>query len=607
MGKDVAKGTSGNDTLATSDEVGRVRGYDGDDLLILTEHGGGAFGSRGNDTLIGGGRGALQAHMYGGAGQDVLYLSAANSSAPYGEHAWGGESADRFIFTDLMGGTQRITGRIDDFDYSRDEIWIDDDKIDLTNPPDNVRIVLHNDQPWLLIDDRALYALEGARILEEDVRAHYDDGIQTPGRINDEEKHFIDWPAEWAEGVPQSATISYEDYVAYFPRDQVSVSERSLAPLPGSEYADTLTGSDAGDRILGQDGSDLIYGGGGGDLLHGGEGRETVYGGAGNDSISGGLDRDVLYGDAGHDYIYGGSGYDRLFGGMGNDTLVGNNGNDVMRGGAGEDVLFGGRGDDTLYGDTGNDVLYAQFAPGPGHISPDEHNYLFGGLGDDTLYAAQDAHTDMSGGEGADEMHAALGGAMVLTDFRPGEDLVDLTGVVPKGTDLSQLMTLQEKPDGIGAAELLLLMPGGASVLFQGLGQADLPAVMASIHVGASDAPPVPDDFDPETQDPDDDDEDDDGDDKDKDKDQDEDEDHTCFVATACYGGAAHPDVQWLRALRDQRLTLHPMGRAFIASYWRYGPLLARYVQAEAALGRAARAVLSGMVALGRRYIRLDP
>lgn len=609
MAPTVLNGTSGNDTLATSDAIDRVRGYAGDDTLILSEYGGGAFGGPGNDTLIGGGRGAAQSHMYGGVGRDVLILSAADSSAPYGEHVWGGDGRDQFHFVDVTGGSQRITGRLDDFDSSRDEIWLEGERIDLTNPPANVRIVEYNGQPWVLIDDRVLYALEGARILEGDLGDLHGAGHHSMGRNQSEEKHFIDWPREWADGVPASADISYEDYVASFPVDRVSVNESGLNPLLGSETDDTIFGTEQGDRILGYDGSDLAYGYGGGDLIDGGEGKDTLYGGDGDDSLSGGLDRDLLYGDAGNDVLYGGSGHDTLYGGSGRDTLYGNTGNDLIHGDAGSDVIYGGRDDDTIYCGHGDDVLYAQFAPGPDHVSPYEQNYLYGGAGDDTLYAAQDGYTEMTGGAGADVMHATSGGEMLLADFTPGEDQVDLTGVVPAGTDLSRLMILKDRADGMGAADLMLVMPAGASVLFQGLGPADMAAVLGAIHVGASDAPEVPDDFDPHNPDGEADNPDDDRDNEDEDKDEDKDEssrpDGSCFVATACYGDGAHPDVVWLRALRDRRLVNSRTGRAFIATYWKVGPVLAKGVDHRRFSGRLMRAILHAFVRFGQRNVRL--
>jgi len=49
----------------------------------------------------------------------------------------------------------------------------------------------------------------------------------------------------------------------------------------------------------------------------------------------------------------------------------------------------------------------------------------------------------------------------------------------------------------------------------------------------------------------------------------------TCFVATAAYGDANHPDVAYLRQFRDEVLSKTITGRTFIRAYWLTGPLMA--------------------------------
>jgi hypothetical protein len=49
-----------------------------------------------------------------------------------------------------------------------------------------------------------------------------------------------------------------------------------------------------------------------------------------------------------------------------------------------------------------------------------------------------------------------------------------------------------------------------------------------------------------------------------------------CFVATAVYGDASHPDVMLLRAFRDSVLRCSIGGRLFIQCYEQIGPHLAR-------------------------------
>jgi hypothetical protein len=52
----------------------------------------------------------------------------------------------------------------------------------------------------------------------------------------------------------------------------------------------------------------------------------------------------------------------------------------------------------------------------------------------------------------------------------------------------------------------------------------------------------------------------------------------SCFVATACFEGASHPTVSFLRDYRDTILVKSKVGRAFIACYNEIGPHLAKAV-----------------------------
>ncbi|MGY6695877.1 MAG: CAP domain-containing protein [Roseinatronobacter sp.] len=74
-----------------------------------------------------------------------------------------------------------------------------------------------------------------------------------------------------------------------------------------------------------------------------------------------------------------------------------------------------------------------------------------------------------------------------------------------------------------------------------------------------------------------------------------------CFVATAAYGDAYHPDVAALRRFRALRLRQSRLGRGFISLYWVIGPVLARYVQPDRLSGKLARRLLSPLAR------RLDP
>lgn len=617
----VQNGTDGDDVMRTSQEVKSVRGHGGNDTLYVESSGGSAHGGAGDDTLYGGGDGRAQAHLYGGRGDDTIYMSASDRVAPHGSHAWGNEGNDRFIFSDVAGGSSRIVGRIDDFDYTRDEIWIDDEKIDLKAPPSNVRIVEHNGQPWILIDDRILYALEGAR--------------QTlgPEYSPSEEVHFIDWPKAWEHGVPRSADITYEDFVDFFPADQLTIPEGQLKRVAGNNGADDLTGTSGNDYVWGGDGADTLRGGDGDDLINGGEGYDILYGGAGNDSLAGGLDQDIIYGGDGDDIGYGGSGRDQLYGDAGNDTLYGNGENDLIDGGAGKDVLYGGRGNDILiggddgdriYGGDGDDVLIAgradgtspassqpaAYAEGPDAARP--YNVLDGGKGNDVLFAASEDYTSMTGGEGENSFIAAKDAYIEITDFKLGTDKLDISGFVDEDTDPLSLFVSQDRGDGSGIRDMVMSLPGGTSIVIQGLGGVHptdfagslvnnpvapdpMDHVKAFHEVGPPDlgAPHRPHEDHP--RDPHEDDKD------PKDPKDADGEGGSCFVATASYGNAAHPDVASLRAFRDEVLLPHPIGRAFIRFYWQVGPVMAKLVRHDGPSGRVMRRALGSLVQLGRR------
>ena len=149
--------------------------------------------------------------------------------------------------------------------------------------------------------------------------------------------------------------------------------------------------------------------GGGADLYRGTRGvvEGTVLGGAGEDLLRGGRDEDTL--DGGDD----------------KDTLRGGDGDDTLIGGAGNDLLTGGRGDDMQTGGAGRDT------------------FMFG-------------------------RHA---GDDVITDFKNGIDLIDLTAFGLRPADFAGKVAPALSDAGGGATFLDLSGLGGeGSVLIEGLG-----------------------------------------------------------------------------------------------------------------------------------------
>ncbi len=243
--------------------------------------------------------------------------------------------------------------------------------------------------------------------------------------------------------------------------------------LHGGQLGDWLFGEDGNDTLYGEDGWDVMYGGAARDILLGGAGRDNMHGGDGNDTLNGDDGNDVMRGDGGWDVLYGGLGDDSMWGGIlgdslygeeGNDTLHGDAGWDFLDGGAGRDYLYGNTGNDTLHGGDGNDVLHGE--DGDDTLYGDDGwDSLLGGTGNDILQGGSlgdllngDAGDDilhgesgwdtlnggtgndmLSGGTGNDMLTGGAGndvfifedsfGIDVITDFEPGRDRLDLSGL----------------------------------------------------------------------------------------------------------------------------------------------------------------------------------
>lgn len=69
-----------------------------------------------------------------------------------------------------------------------------------------------------------------------------------------------------------------------------------------------------------------------------------------------------------------------------------------------------------------------------------------------------------------------------------------------------------------------------------------------------------------------------------------------CFIATAAYGSALHPQVEALREFREEWLRPHALGRAFIAAYERASPPLAAWIGEHETARTATRWALAPVV-----------
>ena len=204
----------------------------------------------------------------------------------------------------------------------------------------------------------------------------------------------------------------------------------------GTAGDDVLTGTADPETIDGLDGDDALFGQGGDDTLNGGAGFDYLDGGDGADTLDGGEGRDALYGGTGDDRLDGGQGLDILAGGMGDDVLVVNERFDLVIEGKGEGV---DRVEASVSHELSSNVEHLLLTGeaainGRGNqlgnliAGNDGANRLEGGAGDDVL-SGRGGNDQLIGGAGRDVfVFGPDGGKDRVTDFKVGQDTLDLSG-----------------------------------------------------------------------------------------------------------------------------------------------------------------------------------
>ena len=222
------------------------------------------------------------------------------------------------------------------------------------------------------------------------------------------------------------------------------------------------------------DGSVVILPGSGpsgNDTVHAGGGVDTIVAGDGVNLYDGGGDADIVdfsratadvTVDLRNGYAWG-YGYDTLvsiecvLGSSHNDVIIGSGVDNFLNGGRGDDTLIGGAGGDVLIGGGGNDTISYASSSGAVTINlatgaadgGDAHGDMFSGIANvvgsslaDTLIGDRNDNR-LTGGGGRDVLTGGLGRDTfafgpndslpdhpdVITDFKPGEDKIDLSGL----------------------------------------------------------------------------------------------------------------------------------------------------------------------------------
>jgi serine protease len=78
--------------------------------------------------------------------------------------------------------------------------------------------------------------------------------------------------------------------------------------------------------------------------------------------------------------------------------------------------------------------------------------------------------------------------------------------------------------------------------------------------------------------------------------------DSRCFIATAAYGSPEVADVRRLRRFRDRRLVTNALGRALVATYYRYSPAFADAIRPHPLLRKLVRVGLAPYVTAARWF-----
>lgn len=194
--------------------------------------------------------------------------------------------------------------------------------------------------------------------------------------------------------------------------------------------------------------------------------------GAWQHTIYGNTHANTLNGTSGNDHIDGvhntGSAGDTMIGGAGDDTYVVNNYNDhiIENAGQGIDTVFLKATNYTLAANVENLTALGSVAHNIvgnqlGNLitaSSTGNDTINGGAGNDIIQAGGGADV-LTGGTGHDMFaFSAVGAGSKVTDFHPGEDLLDIRSLMKAigyaGTDPVADHTMALVPDGAGGTEV---------------------------------------------------------------------------------------------------------------------------------------------------------
>ena len=433
--------------------------------------------------------------------------------------------------------------------------------------------------------------------------------------------------------------------------------------INGDRGHDTIFGGAGNDVERGGVGEDHLEGQVGNDVLMGGDGNDFVSGGDGDDIVSGGEGDNRVFGGSGNDLIFASNGYDTLVGGEGSDYFIASStGQTVITDwqfDSGDQITFlgqfkdaedlaehasetqlanGSPGDLVLTNEAGGETT---FVGGAGQLNQLLAQVVdFTDAGQDALDLADNlnnmsnreigAYLDSLSTEEFNEQVISPDPVILLASLESSKAALFLSYMDTEETDnfldntgrdglsaFFEELNVGEAEDFVSAISSPALIGfldeyGGSEFLsrlddcseairstffekvdgtkYDYLADGQLNGESDSTDPDDGELPTVP--VDEETE-------------EEPEEASSDDPSMACFVATAAYDNANHPDVWTLRWYRDNVLRTYVAGRFFIWLYWRVGPSLAGSIKHKPNAIKLARFALSIFVrALCKLYKR---
>ncbi|MDL2265646.1 hypothetical protein LJC43_04615, partial [Parabacteroides sp. OttesenSCG-928-G21] len=76
-----------------------------------------------------------------------------------------------------------------------------------------------------------------------------------------------------------------------------------------------------------------------------------------------------------------------------------------------------------------------------------------------------------------------------------------------------------------------------------------------------------------------------------------------CYIATMAYQDISHPQVDYLRTVRDEVLSKYSIGRKFINYYYKYSPMAVERLSNHHNVNRFIRKGLDALIAMLKRFV----